>query len=381
MLVKTLIIAATTCCLQIHAKLQDESSNTTIETMPFGNRVDVLLEDKFPRLYEPSSEKNKYPTNEVEEYDRTTFRMVLNKTKEESKKGAEVNERYLAICPNNEPLSWSSNGGDLGLWGFKPICRVYINNGNTFTVTTGSFVTQQESGGFSYTVITSATSIIDKEEQQWRIEDLEQFPSYVCCVNSKLYVQDFDDECPLEGRFRIRAVSVLSSYYKRGTSFNQVDNAAMLGLRKYTETIVDSLYPFRWTTFSNDRVCDQTIPFDYSGFLEDSSSCTKLGQDEIYGEEYQSITKGMLNCNSVQTGTSTMQFPGSACSSFFGGPLLYTQTGEDKIVGVLATYSPSCTSTGTSSLYFSRYSTSSSISGFNPNTLARALTLNRRNLA
>ena len=260
----------------------------------------------------------------------------------------------------------------------RDICRVYFNLGNNkYSTCTGAFVdnlgiTEEQ------TFVTAANCVLNVEDNwDFSVQDLDEYPSFVCCsapLNNGS--STIDQICPRGYRWRVRGITVPSSYHARKVPV-AIDDASLLYVRPYPSTWRDPV-PFGWGTVPTLQLCDSR-EYEYTGYPVPSRHFQGCSRRNLVPEYfYASIAQNMLNCQWAMRGSQPMIFAGSACPRMSGSPLFTNFGGLDVLVGVLSSFSNDCDEENTSSVAFARAVLNDEGLGFDPQVLIAGLQHNLR---
>mmetsp|Transcript_7930 Transcript_7930/g.48981 ORF Transcript_7930/g.48981 Transcript_7930/m.48981 type:complete len:404 (-) Transcript_7930:80-1291(-) len=278
-----------------------------------------------------------------------------------------------AVCPNNPPFQALFPSA-------RDICRVYVNSGpEQFTVCSGTFVADLGQVSGVRTFATSGHCVLDTlSTWNWSVQPLDEYPSFVCCSAPQANGSTrFDRICPISQRWRIRGVTVPSSYISRQVGV-AIDDAAILALSPYAATVQDPV-SYAWASVSNTGVCEGNFVYRYFGYPSinpRSSGCTSENVND--GFLHGSTTSFLVNCNNSTQGSEALYYIASACPRMSGGPLLLQYQDNDYVVGILSGGTDTCSVVGTSITAFARTILAKKGPGYHPKALIRGLRYNMR---
>jgi len=348
--------------------------------------VDVRRYQEHPEAFEVELEETEDPFETARFYssvlseDGSSFDVVQVFPLEEARSAEEGEEGDLqepgsaagrSICYNNpafNPLFPSA----------RDICRVYFNLGESkYSTCTGAFVanlgiTEER------TFVTSGNCVLNVEDDwTFSVQDLGDYPSFVCCsAPLSNGATSIDQICPRGYRWRVRGVTVPSTYHARKVPV-AIDDAAVLSVRPYPSTLRDPT-PFGWGTVPTLQLCDDR-EYEYTGYPVPSRHFQGCSRRNLVPEYfYASSARNMLNCQWAMRGSQPMIFAGSACPRMSGSPLFTNFGGLDVVVGVLSSFSNACDEENTSSVAFARAVLNDEGLGFNPHVLIAGLRRNMR---
>jgi len=278
-----------------------------------------------------------------------------------------------AICPNNPPFQALFASA-------RDICRVYINAGpGLFFVCTGSFVSELGAVSGVRTFATSGHCVVDTlDSWNWFIQPLEENPSFVCCSAPEANGStSLDRVCPISHRWRIRGVTVPSSYVSRREGV-AIDDAAIFALSPYRSTIQDPV-SYAWASISDEGICEGSFLYQYFGYPSINPRSFGCTADNVKdGFLHGSATARILNCDNAIQGSQALFYTGSSCPRMSGGPLLFRHEDNDFLVGILSGGTDLCSSIGTSIAAFARTVLTGQGAGYRPEALIRGLRRNMR---